>query len=52
MQPLHQCIYSGLFVLYCDFFNVAVGGFVAMVEEVFTVSIFQLFQLSIFANAA
>ena len=31
---------------------VAVGGFVAMVEVVFTVSTFEFFQLSIFANEA
>ena len=40
IQPLHQCIYSALFVLNCDLFNFGVGGFVAMVEVVFAISAF------------
>ena len=48
----YQCIYSALFILHGDLFDVAVGGFVAMVEVVFAVSAFQFFQLNVFANVA
>ena len=52
VQPLHQCIYSTLFVLYGNLFDVAVGGFVAMVEVVFAISAFEFFELGVFANEA
>ena len=38
VQPLHQCIYSALFVLNGDLFEFGIGAFVAMIKIVFAIS--------------